>query len=252
VVALGKLRILAGDEPGMAELAAIAKVMLQTSAPSVQSHAAWYLALHAMSLGKAVEAHDWLCVSGHDQRLDLFPLFPFEVADDVQLVRIAAAVGDQELAEHTIEQAEHRSELNPGVASFEAAAAHARGLWRSSTYDLETAASLFETGPRPLATASALEDLGRVQASEGATGGAIASLDRALAISHDEAAGSLVTVKAVLADVVGHRKLEGATAQRTGATMAEGSRPSCLVLHQRRGRSIWEWIPRRTRSWWAS
>ena len=60
--------------------------------------------------------------------------------------------------------------------------AHARGLWRSSIGQLETAASLFEAGPRPLATASALEDLGRLQACEGATDDAIASLDRALAI----------------------------------------------------------------------
>jgi DNA-binding CsgD family transcriptional regulator len=182
VVGLGKLKIHSGDEPGMAEVAEIAKVMLQTSAPSVQSHAAWYLALHAMSLGKADEAHDWLCISGHDSRLKLFPLFPFEIADDPQLVRIAAAVGDRELAEHTVEQAEHRCELNPSVVSFKAAAAHARGLWRRSTCDLETAAALFETGQRPLATASALEDLGRLQASEGATDDAIAALDRALVI----------------------------------------------------------------------
>ncbi len=63
VVALGKLKIHAGDERGAAEVAEIAKIMVQTSAPSVQSHAAWYLALHAMSLGKADEAHDWLCVA---------------------------------------------------------------------------------------------------------------------------------------------------------------------------------------------
>jgi DNA-binding NarL/FixJ family response regulator len=163
-------------------MAEIAKIMLRTSAPSVQSHAAWYLALHAMSLGKADEAHDWLCERGHDDRLKLFPLFPFEIEDDPQLVRIAAAAGDEELAEHTIGQAEHRCERNPGVVSFKAAAAHARGLWRSSASDLETAASLFETGPRPLATASALEDLGRLQAAEGATDDAIASLDRALAL----------------------------------------------------------------------
>jgi DNA-binding CsgD family transcriptional regulator len=183
VVALGKLRIHTGDEPGMAEVAEIAKVMLRASAPSVQSHAAWYLALHAMSVGKADEAHDWLCVLGHDRRLQLFPLFPFEVADDAQLVRIAAAAGDWELAERTIEQAERRCELNPGVASIQAAAAHARGLWRSSTDDLASAASLFQTGPRPLATASAFEDLGRLQASEGAIDDAIASLDQALAIN---------------------------------------------------------------------
>jgi DNA-binding CsgD family transcriptional regulator len=182
VVALGKLKIHIGDERGAAEVAEIAKIMLQASAPSVQSHAAWYLALHAMSLGKPDEAHDWLCASGHDNRLKLFPLFPFEIADDPQLVRIAVAVGDEELAEHTIEQAEHRCALNPGVVSFKAAVAHARGLRRRSTDDLQTAASFFETGPRPLATASALEDLGRLQAAEGATGDAIASLDRALAI----------------------------------------------------------------------
>jgi DNA-binding CsgD family transcriptional regulator len=182
VVALGKLKIHAGDERGAAEVAEIAKIMLQTSAPSVRSHAAWYLALHAMSLGKADEAHDWLCAGGHDKRLKLFPLFPFEIADDPQLVRIAVAAGDEELAEHVIEQAEHRCELNPGVVSFKAAVAHARGLARRSTYDLQTAASLFETGPRPLATASALEDLGRLQASEGAAEHAVASLDRALTI----------------------------------------------------------------------
>jgi DNA-binding CsgD family transcriptional regulator len=182
VVALGKLKIHIGDERGAAEVAEIAKTMLQASAPSVQSHAAWYLALHAMSLGKPDEAHDWLCASGHDDRLKLFPLFPFEIADDPQLVRIAVAVGDEELAEHTIEQAEHRCALNPGVVSFKAAVAHARGLRRRSTDDLQTAASFFETGPRPLATASALEDLGRLQAAEGATGDAIDSLDRALAI----------------------------------------------------------------------
>jgi DNA-binding CsgD family transcriptional regulator len=176
------LKIHTGDERGTAEMADIAKIMLQTSAPSVQSHAAWYLALHAMSLGKAGEAHDWLCARGYDNRLKLFPLFPFEIEDDPQLVRVAVAAGDADLAEHTIEQAERRCELNSGVVSFKAAAAHARGLWRRSAYHLATAVSFFETGPRPLATASALEDLGRLQASEGATDDAIASLDRALAI----------------------------------------------------------------------
>jgi DNA-binding CsgD family transcriptional regulator len=182
VVALGKLKIHTADERGAAEMAEIAKIMLRASGPSVQSHAAWYLALHAMSAGQADEAHDWLCARGYDTRLKLFPLFPFEIADDPQLVRIAVAVGDEELAQHTVEQAERRHELNPGVVSFQAAAAHASGLWRSSAYHLETAASLFGTGSRPLATASALEDLGRLQASEGATDDAIASLDRALAI----------------------------------------------------------------------
>jgi DNA-binding CsgD family transcriptional regulator len=189
VTALGKLKIHTGDERGAAEVAEIAKIMLQASAPSVQSHAAWYLALHAMSLGKSGEARDWLCARGHDNRLKLFPLFPFEIADDPPLVRIAVAVSDEELAAHTIAQAEHRCELNPGVVSFKAALAHARGLWQNSTGHLETAVSLFENGPRPLATASALEDLGRLQASAGATDDAVSSLDRALAINTQVGAG---------------------------------------------------------------
>jgi DNA-binding CsgD family transcriptional regulator len=98
------------------------------------------------------------------------------------LVRIAVTADDEELAEHAVGQAERRCELNPGVVSFRAAVAHARGLWQNSIRHLETAVSLLETGPRPLATASALEDLGRLQAAEGATDDAIASLDRALAI----------------------------------------------------------------------
>jgi DNA-binding CsgD family transcriptional regulator len=117
------------------------------------------------------------------QSPEAFPLYPFEIEDDPQLVRIALAVGDGELAERTIEQAERRCELNPGVVSFKAAAAHTRGLWEGSAHELQSAVSLFATGPRPLATASALEDLGRLQASAGATADAIRSLDSALAIN---------------------------------------------------------------------
>jgi DNA-binding CsgD family transcriptional regulator len=98
-------------------------------------------------------------------------------------VRIAVAVGDGELAERIIEQAERRCELNPSVVSFQAAAAHARGLREGSEHDLRTAVSLFATGPRPLATASALEDLGHLQAAAGATADAIRALDSALAIN---------------------------------------------------------------------
>jgi DNA-binding CsgD family transcriptional regulator len=183
VVALGKLKIHGGDDVGAREVAEIAKLLLTASAPIVQRHGAWYLALHAMCQGNADQAHDWLDTCDDADRLGLFPLFPLEVEDDPQLVRIAVAVGDGQLAEHIIGQAERRCELNPGVVSFRAAVAHARGLWQGSAHDLQTAASLFAAGPRPLAAASALEDLGRLQASAGATVDAISSLDRALAIN---------------------------------------------------------------------
>ena len=183
VVALGKLKIHGGDDAGARRVAEIAKLLLSASAPIVQRHGAWYLALHAMCQGDADEAHNWLDACDHADRQGLFPLFPLEIEDDPQLVRIAVAAGDGQLAGHIVEQAERRCELNPGVVSFKAAAAHARGLWQGSAHDLQTAATLFATGPRPLATASALEDLGRSQASAGATVDAISSLDRALAIN---------------------------------------------------------------------
>jgi DNA-binding CsgD family transcriptional regulator len=182
IVALGKLKIHTGDDAAAREIAEIAKLMLGVGTPNIQRHGAWYLALHAMSQGDAGNALGWLRARGHPHRLTVFPLFPFEAEDDPQLMRIAVAVGDGQLAEHIIEQAERRCELNPDVVSFKAAAAHARGLWQGSAHDLRTAASLFGTGPRQLAAASALEDLGRVQASAGATVDAISSLDRALGI----------------------------------------------------------------------
>ena len=189
VVALGKLRIHTGDDKGADEVADMAKIMLRASAPGVQNHAAWFLALHAMSQGKPIEAHDWLCAGGHDNRLKLFPLFPFEIADDPQLVRIAVAVADHELVEAVVERAARRCELNPSVASFRAGAAHARGLAQESTTELERAASIFGHGSRPLATASALEDLGRLLVKAGANDEATTALDRAFEITVQVGAG---------------------------------------------------------------
>ena len=160
-MSLGLLKIHTADEAGALEVAEIAKIMLQARAPVVRHQAMWYLALLALSQGDPMRAHGWLCSSGHEERLSMFPLYPHEVAYDAERVRIAAAVGDEELADHAISMAERRASLNPDVPSCAAAAAHARGIWSDSAEDLERAVSLYRGGPRPLAYASALEDLGR-------------------------------------------------------------------------------------------
>jgi DNA-binding CsgD family transcriptional regulator len=113
----------------------------------------------------------------------MFPLYPHEVTYDAERVRIAAAVGDEELAGQAISIAERRASLNPEVRSCAAAAAHARGIWSDSAEDLERAVSLYRGGPRPLAHASALEDLGRVLAQRGDSTSATAALDEALTIT---------------------------------------------------------------------
>jgi DNA-binding CsgD family transcriptional regulator len=183
VVALGTLKIHTADESGALEAAEIAKIMLHARAPGVRHHAMWYLALLALSQGDPMQAHGWLCSSGYEERLSMYPLYPHEVAYDAERVRIAAAVGDEELAEHGISIAERRASLNPGVPSCAAAAAHARGIWSDSAADLGRAASLYRGGARPLAHASALEDLGRVLAQHGDNDSAIAALDEALTVS---------------------------------------------------------------------
>jgi len=182
VVSLGALKIHTADESGALEAAEIAKIMLQARAPVVRYHAMWYLALLALSQGDPMRAHGWLSFAGHEERLAMFPLFPHEVAYDAERVRIAAAVGDEELADHAISLAERRASLNPDVPSCAAAAAHARGIWADSAEHLERAVSLYRGGPRPLAHASALEDLGRVLAQRGDNVAAIAVLDEALTI----------------------------------------------------------------------
>ena len=51
----------------------------------------------------------------------MLPLFPHEVTDDAELVRIAAGVGDEELAVHTMSLTQRRAEQNPGLLSCRAA-----------------------------------------------------------------------------------------------------------------------------------
>jgi DNA-binding CsgD family transcriptional regulator len=183
VSGLGLLKIHTGDGRGAGEVARICKVMLHATAPGVRRHAAWFLAARAMAFGHPREAHQGLRALGQAERLSIFPLFPHDVANDPELVRIAVAVGDDELVTHTIAAAEQRHQLNRQIRSLGASAAHVRGLARHSTADLDEAVFLLQNKSRPLALASALEDLGRLRVDDGATMDAIDAYDQALAIN---------------------------------------------------------------------
>jgi DNA-binding CsgD family transcriptional regulator len=183
VVALGKLKIHTRDEVGALEVGEIAKVMYQSDTPFVKRHAMWYLALLSLSQGDPMGAHVWLCSLGMEERLGVFPLYPHEVTDDAELVRIAAAVGDEELADCVISMAQRRAELNPSVLSCSSALAHCRGIWGESVDELRIAATLYKKGPRPLAQASALEDLGMILVQHKDSAGAIDAFDEALTLT---------------------------------------------------------------------
>jgi DNA-binding CsgD family transcriptional regulator len=180
IVALGRVGLHTADRSQTRRATEIAHAMLDQSAPVVRRHAAWLLALQAMGDGDPLGAHRWLCALGEAERMLILPRFPMDVTDDALLVRIAVAAQDRELAVRATASAQRRSAVNPGVRSLAAAAAHAEGLLRRSRQHLADAVKLFDGGPRPLALASALEDLGVVTAENGDTQQAVDVFNRAL------------------------------------------------------------------------
>jgi len=182
IVALGRVALHRGDGRLQQRTARLARGLLEDATPNFRREAAWLLALQAMAAGDPGAAHARLCALGKDQRTAILPLFPIDVTDEPQLVRIALAAGDDELAAVTAAQADRRARLNPRVATIVATAAHARGLLTGNIEDLERAVDLFATGPRPLARASALEDLGVAWARAGGVDAAIEALDGALVL----------------------------------------------------------------------
>lgn len=182
VVALGRLALHTGDDRQVRQTSEIAKTMLIESTPGVRRHAAWFLSLQATADGEPQEAHRWLCALGRPQRVYLLSRLWPDTADETQMVRIADAVGDRELAESAAADAIRRAELCPGVTSLAAIAAHASGLLNRDTNKLSEAVSLFERTPRSLALAAAWEDLGLAQQREGTADLGIDALTRALVL----------------------------------------------------------------------
>jgi DNA-binding CsgD family transcriptional regulator len=179
VVALGRVAIHTGDERGKRETAALARAMVAHGTPANRAHGGWLLALAAMADGRPAQARG-LLDAGASSAGRITPLYPIDVTDDPQLVRIALAAGDSRLAADTVAAAEERARRNPGIGSVRAAAAHARGLLDADAASLAEACRLFDAGPRPLALASALEDLGVAQLRTGAAAAGVETLGRAL------------------------------------------------------------------------
>jgi DNA-binding CsgD family transcriptional regulator len=105
-----------------------------------------------------------------------------DMADEPQMVRIALAAGDRELAESAVADANRRVELCPGVPSLAAIAAHAGGLLNGDIDKLSEAVSLFERSPRSLAMAAAWEDLGLAHQRQGTADSGIDELTQALVL----------------------------------------------------------------------
>jgi DNA-binding CsgD family transcriptional regulator len=119
---------------------------------------------------------------GEPERKHLLSRLWPDVADAAQMVRMAIAVGDHELAESGVADANRRAELSPDVPSLAAAAAHASGLINGDAEEVSHAVRLFEQSPRSLALASAWEDLGLTQQRQKTAESGIDALTQALVL----------------------------------------------------------------------
>jgi DNA-binding CsgD family transcriptional regulator len=182
VVALGQLALHTGDGQQVRQMTEIAKAMLNESTPGVRRHAAWLLSLQATADGDLRQAHQWLRAMGESERKHVLQRLWMDMADEPQIVRIALATGDRELAESAVADAIRRAELSPDVPSLAAIAAHAAGLLNGDTDTLSEAVSLFERSPRSLAVAAAYEDLGLAHQRQGALGSAVDAFTQALVL----------------------------------------------------------------------
>ncbi|HEX4115696.1 MAG TPA: AAA family ATPase [Solirubrobacteraceae bacterium] len=182
IVALGRVALHRGDDAQLHRTAALARTMVGVGPPGYRRHASWLLALAEMAAGDPAAAHGWLCALGLEERKCLLPLFPADVTDEAQLVRIAVAADDEELAVATVDAAERRAKANPTLAAILGTAAHARGILDGGPEHLERAVEQFERSSRPLALSSVLEDLGARRIAAGAEKEGIEDLERALRI----------------------------------------------------------------------
>ena len=160
IVALGRLTIHTGDVRQARRLRDVARVMLARGPATVRGHASWLLALFATAEGDRDTAEDLLRAQRDPGERPVLPRFPLDIADEVQLARIALATKDEQLAQLALDNSGRRMELNPGIAAIAAVAAHVRGLLEPSHARLAEAVDLFERTPRRLELASAVEDLG--------------------------------------------------------------------------------------------
>jgi DNA-binding CsgD family transcriptional regulator len=181
-VALGRLALYTGNDRQIRQTNEIAQAMLNESTPGVRRHAAWLLSLQATAAGDPRRAHQWLCAMGEPERKQLLPgLWP-DVADEARMVRMAVAVGDYELAESAVADANRRTEHSPDVSSLAAIAAHASALRNDDVEELSHAVSLFKQSPRQIALASAWEDLGLAQQRQKAADLGTDALTQALVV----------------------------------------------------------------------
>src|SRR4029077_17188549 len=108
IVALGRLALHLVTTRQIRRLSDVAQVRPARGTPAVRRHAGWLLALYALADGDPAAAQKWVRAEMDQDGRPILPRFPMDVADEVQLARIALASGDDELAQVALANARQR------------------------------------------------------------------------------------------------------------------------------------------------
>ncbi|MEA2217859.1 MAG: hypothetical protein QOJ35_485 [Solirubrobacteraceae bacterium] len=114
--------------------------------------------------------------------------------------------------------AESRAASNPGVPTIGATAVHARALLTGDTELLGHAVELLDGGPRPLALAASLEDLGAARVASASTEAGIEALGRALTLYAQAAAWDAGRVRSRLREHGVRRRVSSPSSTSTPAS----------------------------------
>src|SRR6266542_2758703 len=156
-----------------------AQQMVADGIGGLAEHLSWALAVVQEASGNSAGALESLTqvYTSLPERLLLLAMDPGAAP---HMVRIAMSVGATNHAEAVGEAARRLAELNPGVASLVGAAAHAEGLLRGDLGKLRAAVQAYQSSPRRLAAASAIEDAAKAELGAGYRSQAVALLEEAL------------------------------------------------------------------------
>ena len=159
----------------------IARVTLEAGAAyECRRHLALLLILQALGRQDDRGLSGGFALLDERRTESVLPLLGRENYDDPLAVRAALRIQALDIADFVIDQAQARADANPGVLSMRASVAHARGLRHDDLSELRSAVRELTGGPRPLALASASEDVGALAAHMGSPDEAVDALGRAL------------------------------------------------------------------------
>ncbi len=179
IAALGRLARHMGDQRLTDRCVRVARASLALdTADDARRHLGWFLVAESLAANDSSAARDALAAITVGSIV--LPVLSVDVGFEVEVVRAGRQLGDDELSATAARAARERAELNPGSSSLAAAAAHATGLHRNDIEDLGTATTLLQSGSRPIAAASAFEDLGRLLIERSDIAGATEALGLSL------------------------------------------------------------------------